>query len=129
MKKIILALSVLVSSYAWAMKPSLDPAVKMVEACLKDQQVIYCNDGITDVLKTFIGSFDQNEFTLKTFSQFYNTQNPEIFRNTSNIIDKLEKALNNRGKFLSNKDKIATFKLIENEFISYVVQNYGKLIL
>jgi hypothetical protein len=52
MKKMILALSLLVSSYSWAMKPSLDPAVKMVEECMKDQQVLYCNDGITDVLKS-----------------------------------------------------------------------------
>jgi len=52
MKKIILAITFLVSSYAWALKPSLDPAVKMVEECMKSEQILYCNDGITDVLKS-----------------------------------------------------------------------------
>lgn len=103
---------------------NLNEAHLKIELLAQVQQEGFVN-GIENVLKTFIGTFDQNDFMLKAFSQFYNTQDPKIYANTKNIIDRLTLAYKNRFKFLSPKDKIKTFSLIENEFINYVVQNYG----
>ena len=52
MKKLIVLLALLTSIPAFALNAKLDPAVKMVEACLAEQGVLLCNPEITEVLKT-----------------------------------------------------------------------------
>lgn len=52
MKKLLLILGLVVSYPSFALNAKLEPAVKMVEACLAEQGVLLCNDGITEVLKT-----------------------------------------------------------------------------
>ncbi|MDO9182903.1 MAG: hypothetical protein Q7U04_10875 [Bacteriovorax sp.] len=52
MKKLLLILALVVSSTSFAMNASLDPAVKMVEGCLLEKEILLCNDSITDVLKS-----------------------------------------------------------------------------
>ena len=52
MKKLLLILGLVFSYPSFALNAKLDPAVKMVEACLAEQGVLLCNDEITEVLKT-----------------------------------------------------------------------------
>jgi hypothetical protein len=52
MKKLLLILGLVVSFPSFALNAKLDPAVKMVEACLSSQGVLLCNPEITEVLKT-----------------------------------------------------------------------------
>lgn len=52
MKKLLLILGLIVSYPSFAINAKLEPAVKMVEACLAEQGVLLCNPEITEVLKT-----------------------------------------------------------------------------
>lgn len=52
MKKLLLILGLIVSYPSFALNAKLEPAVKMVEACLAEQGVLLCNPEITEVLKT-----------------------------------------------------------------------------
>jgi len=52
MKLFLLSLVTLFSLNAMALNPSLEPAVKMVETCLVESEVLLCNPEITEVLKT-----------------------------------------------------------------------------
>ena len=52
MKKLLLILALVASVPAFALNAKLEPAVKMVEACLAEQGVLLCNSEITEVLKT-----------------------------------------------------------------------------
>lgn len=52
MKKLLLILGLVVSFPSFALNAKLEPAVKMVEACLAEQGVLLCNPEITEVLKT-----------------------------------------------------------------------------
>lgn len=52
MKKLLLILGLVVSAPSFALNAKLEPAVKMVEACLAEQGVLLCNPEITEVLKT-----------------------------------------------------------------------------
>lgn len=52
MKKLLLILALVASVPAFALNAKLEPATKMVEACLAEQGVLLCNDEITEVLKT-----------------------------------------------------------------------------
>ncbi|MEA9355718.1 hypothetical protein SHI21_05885 [Bacteriovorax sp. PP10] len=52
MKKLLLILGLVVSFPSFALNAKLEPAVKMVEACLASQGVLLCNPEITEVLKT-----------------------------------------------------------------------------
>ncbi len=52
MKNLLLILALVASVPAFALNAKLDPAVKMVEACLAEQEVLLCNPEITEVLKT-----------------------------------------------------------------------------
>jgi hypothetical protein len=52
MKKLLLILGLVVSFPSFALNAKLEPAVKMVEACLAEQGVLLCDPEITEVLKT-----------------------------------------------------------------------------
>ncbi len=66
---------------------------------------------------TFVGLFDQHKFTIDVYGQFYDTRRSEILANNRFI-------LNTINPFKAeDKNKLST--LIENDFINYVIQNYG----
>ncbi len=70
--------------------------------------------------ETFVGKFDKHQFTIDVYSQFYNTKvNKEVSKNNRFLLDTIA------GKFMkeANKNKLST--LITNDFINYVIQNYG----
>lgn len=52
MKKLFLILALVISYPSFAIDAKLEPATKMVKACLADQGILLCNDEITEVLKT-----------------------------------------------------------------------------
>lgn len=52
MKKLLLILALVASVPAFALNAKLEPATKMVEACLAEQGTLLCNPEITEVLKT-----------------------------------------------------------------------------
>ncbi len=79
-------------------------------------------EGIDNILNTFIGSFDQNQFAIDAYKSLYKTQAPKISANTLNLFNKIESA---NFKKLSGKDRLKIINLIENDFINYVTQNYG----
>jgi len=91
---------------------------------------------------TFIKSFMQDQFVIDTFSQLYNIQsNEELINNLINLFNIIEINANNAVKveegygeepkvtkepvFLNADDKDKILTLLENDFIDYVVQNYG----
>ena len=61
MRKLILILSILMSTQVFALKDNLKPAVAMVENCLATEGVLLCNDNITELLKT-VGLDSRGEF-------------------------------------------------------------------
>lgn len=74
--------------------------------------------GIDDILnKSLIKTFNQLEFTEKTFSQFYYTHTPEF----NKVKDTIFNIVKPRGD--TNSNKLLT--LVENDLISFVVQNWG----
>lgn len=52
MKRIIVLLMFLVSLPSYALNAKLDPAVSIVEACLKNEGVLLCNDEVNSILET-----------------------------------------------------------------------------
>lgn len=66
---------------------------------------------------TFIGAFNQTDFAIKAYSQFYATQDPRI----TTAMTKLAKFI---GPF-RGEDKARLATMITNDLINYVVQNYG----
>jgi len=68
---------------------------------------------------TFVGGFDQHQFTIDSYSQFYSTQKEEIVKNTNLLFKNLT------SEFTKELDKNKLLTLIENDFINYVIQNYG----
>lgn len=68
---------------------------------------------------TFVGSFDQHKFTIDAYKQFYSTQKEDIVKNNKALLDKIVTPYTKQ----TDRNKLAT--LIENDFINYVVQNYG----
>lgn len=79
-------------------------------------------NNIDNILNTFIGSFNQHEFSIDAYSSLYDTQSGEISANNLNLFNQIE-ATNFRK--LSDNKKSKLFNLIDNDFINYVVQNYG----
>ena len=76
-------------------------------------------NGLDDILNdTFIRAFNQHQFAIDALSQFYYTQ--EITE-VKNVRDKI---IDNVNPF-KDEDKIKLATLIENDFINYVVHNYG----
>lgn len=75
--------------------------------------------GLDKILNsTPIGAFDQNQFAIDAYSQFYATQSKE------EIIDFLNSIYNEINPKKS-EDKNSILKLLTNDFINYVIQNYG----
>lgn len=68
---------------------------------------------------TFVGKFDQHQFTIDAYSQFYSTQKGDIIKNNRNLLHNLT------SEFTKEKDRNKLNTLIDNDFINYVVQNYG----
>lgn len=80
-------------------------------------------NGIENIIdKTFIKSFQQEQFSIDTYKDLYNTQKEKINTNILNLANDIEKQL---GRTLSKNDKLGLVNLIENDFINYVIQNYG----
>lgn len=52
MKSLMILVLAMFGFNAFALSPKLDPAVKMVKACLETEQVLLCNQEITTVLKS-----------------------------------------------------------------------------
>ncbi len=72
--------------------------------------------------ETFIGAMNVNDFVIGAYSPLYYTQNiPEIVSNTNGLINKIKGTLFPFGDREYNKLRT----LIENDFINYVIQNYG----
>lgn len=78
---------------------------------LKNNDNIYKN--------TFVGSFDQHKFTIDAYKQFYSTQKEDIVKNNKTLLDNIVTPYTKQA----DRNKLAT--LIENDFINYIVQNYG----
>ncbi len=80
-------------------------------------------DGIDRIIdKTFIKSFQQGEFTIKAYSQFYDIHKDDKI---AGGLKGFFKDLNKSNPFLSEDDKLKLMSLIENDFINFVIQNYG----
>lgn len=74
--------------------------------------------GLDKILNsTPIGAFDQNQFAIDAYSQFYATQSKEI----RNFLDSIYNEINPK----KSEDKNSILKLLTNDFINYVIQNYG----
>ncbi len=72
--------------------------------------------------ETFIGAMNVNDFVIGAYSPLYYTQNtPEIVNNTNDLINEIKETLFPFGDLEYNKLR----KLIENDFVNYVIQNYG----
>jgi hypothetical protein len=84
---------------------------------VNDAKFINNNENIYK--NTFIGSFDQHDFTIKAFGQFYNSQNEQVVKNNKFLLNQLT------TNFTSQKDINKLSNLIQNDFTSYVIQNYG----
>lgn len=79
-------------------------------------------NGIDNIMnKTFIKSFAQDEFAIKAYENFYYTQDPEIVDGLLSMANRIA----DREGIKSRKDKLKLMNTIENDFINYVVQNYG----
>jgi len=67
---------------------------------------------------TFIGAFDQVDFSLSAYGQFYDIYNNKDLSNTvQNLINKINP--------FGDENKIKLRTLIENDLIQYITQNYG----
>jgi len=69
--------------------------------------------------QTFVGDFDQHKFTIDAYQDFYHTQSKDIVDNNRFLLEKIA------GKYTKELDRNRLSNLIENDFINYVVQNYG----
>lgn len=76
-------------------------------------------NGVDRILSnTFVGSMDQTDFSIKAYGQFYNMESDKVIvENTQNMLDLINPFIDN------DKQKIRT--LLENDFINFIVQNYG----
>lgn len=82
-------------------------------------------NGVDKIIdNTFIGSFMQGKFSIDTYSPLYDTQHQELVDNIISLANRIEE---NEYKFksFSREDKLKLINTIENDFINYVVQNYG----
>lgn len=68
---------------------------------------------------TFVGAFDQHQLTIDMYAQFYSTQRDKIVINNRFLLSKLANG------FTKPADLNKLNTLIENDFINYVIQNYG----
>lgn len=69
---------------------------------------------------TFVGAFNQHQFTIDAYAQFYNTQNDKrIVENNRYLLKNLT------SKFTKPADINKLSTLIDNDLINWVVQNYG----
>ncbi len=75
-------------------------------------------NNLENLVNTPIAGFNQVDFSIDVFSQFYDSYNNRTIKNN------IDKILNNL-KLFKDEDIIKTRNLIENDFINYVVQNYG----
>lgn len=80
MKKLLLILALVASVPAFALNAKLEPATKMVEACLAEQEVLLCNPEITEVLKTV--SLDaRGEFVYYLKDLVNKNETPKVIKN------------------------------------------------
>lgn len=80
-------------------------------------------NGINDIIdKTFIKSFQQDQFAIDAYSQFYDTQKPIISKTILGLANDIEET---NGKTLSRDNKLKLVNDIENDFINFVVQNFN----
>jgi Trp operon repressor len=79
-------------------------------------------NGLERVKDTFLGAFNQDELALRAYSPFFYTKSDSIIKN--NTIYLLQEVKNNNFIF-SKDDSVKTGNLIENDFINFIVQNYG----
>jgi hypothetical protein len=75
-------------------------------------------NNLENLVNTPIAGFNQIDFSIDAFSQFYDSYSNRTIKNN------IDKILNNL-KLFKDEDIIKTRNLIENDFINYVVQNYG----
>ena len=75
-------------------------------------------NNLENLVNTPIAGFNQVDFSIDAFSQFYDTYSNKTIKFN------IDKILNN-FKLFKEEDILKTRNLIENDFISYVVQNYG----
>jgi hypothetical protein len=79
-------------------------------------------NGMQDIFdRTFIGAMNVNSLVDKMYSPLYYTQSPEIKANTNKLVDDIKKT----SFPFSSETETKLRKLIENDFINYVIQNYG----
>jgi len=91
-----------------------------LEEINKVQKTNFIN-GVNEIInKTFIKSFQQDEFAISSYKQFYDTQKEEIINNILGLANELENPFKS-----SRKEKLKMINLIENDFINFVIQNYG----
>lgn len=96
---------------------NLEAAWNKLQLIQKVEDTKFVNN-IDNIYKnTFIGDFNQHKFAIDAFGQFYYTQAKDVIEN-NNFLAKL---INPFGEKKQNKLKT----LIINDFINYVVQNYG----
>lgn len=95
----------------------------------KDFQKVTNNNFINGVDKiiedTFVGAFNQDQFAIDTYSPLYDTQSDKIVDLIMSIGDDIEAKARAAFKTFTRKDKLKAINTIENDFINYIVQNYG----
>ncbi len=79
-------------------------------------------NGLERVKETFLGPFNQDDLALKAYNPFFYTKEDPIIRN--NTLYLLQEVKNNNYTF-GKDDVVKTGNLIENDFINFIVQNYG----
>lgn len=90
----------------------------------EDQKLDVKNTGFINNIdniynNTFIGAFDHHKFTIDAYNQFYDSQNNIVTDNNKSLLESLT------NEFTKQADKDKLYTLIENDFVSYIVQNYG----
>lgn len=68
--------------------------------------------------ETFLKAFNQDDFAVKTYSPLYDTQREDLINTIIRIGEEY-------AKTQSNDERIKSITNVENDFINYIVQNYG----
>jgi hypothetical protein len=80
-------------------------------------------NGVEDIIKnTFLKSFQQDKFAIKSYSQLYDTQDPIISKGLLKIAELIETS---SRKKLGRKDQLALINTLENDFINFITQNFN----
>ncbi len=84
-------------------------------------------NGIENVINnTFVKSFNQGSFAISTYKDLYDTQREDVVEMVLSIANRIEqKQIDDFKGKMTKEAKTKLINTIENDFINYIVQNYG----